>query len=76
MSDIRIKCAVCGKDCDRVEYWRVEDSFRGVEIEASCHGQKDRMFLSDHFLADLGMPLNMALVSAVAFSTVSLPKPT
>lgn len=52
MTDIPvIQCAVCGRPVDRVEAWRVVDSFVGTEIQVWCHGATDRMFLSDETLA-------------------------
>lgn len=67
MVEPTIMCAVCGRPVERVSWHREDHSMFGTCIEVWCHGAKDRMFLSDQFLVDLGVPLNMAIVGAVAF---------
>lgn len=45
--ELRIRCAICDKLVDRV-YWRYDQWKGETLIEVDCHGDKDRMTITDH----------------------------
>lgn len=74
---ITIQCERCGHPVDSVEFWRVEDGFPGTEIVVKCHGDRDRMLLTDDFVYSLPGGIEGFLVSAIAFRFlpgISIPK--
>lgn len=45
----RIMCAACRRPVDRVEWWdSMTDRVRVIQV--SCHGETDRMEMTDDFL--------------------------
>lgn len=52
MISTRIRCAVCHRQVDRVEWWH--DIFRDTfHIKVRCHGQEDAMEIKAEFYEDL-----------------------
>ncbi len=51
---MRIMCAVCRKTADRVETWSNPPPVGGWTLIVQCHGDEDRMTLSDRDAIRLG----------------------
>lgn len=53
MKEVRVICAQCCKMVSKFEIWRFEKA-RCHEIIVFCHGQTDRMILTDQDLFEIG----------------------